>query len=98
MDSAKKTAARITHARTGRRRISSPIFATALGRLYCGHSERVLATRNVQRYKGQVQLVLTSPPFPLSTQKKYGNFQGEAYIEWFAQFAPLLRDYLAPSG
>jgi site-specific DNA-methyltransferase (cytosine-N4-specific) len=46
----------------------------------------------------QVQLVFTSPPFPLNTQKSYGNLQGKKYIKWFASFAPLLKKYLSPTG
>ena len=45
-----------------------------------------------------MQLVLTSPPFPLNEKKKYGNLRGEEYIEWFASFAPLLARTLTPDG
>jgi len=30
--------------------------------------------------KGRVQMVFTSPLFPLKTKKKYDNLQGEEYV------------------
>lgn len=42
--------------------------------------------------------MFTSPPFPLNTKKRYGNLQGEQYIDWFAQFAPLLRNLVRNDG
>ncbi len=80
------------------RRISSPIFQTALGSAYCGDSLRLLQTRPLSARQGQVQLVFTSPPFPLNTKKSYGNLQGEDYIKWFAKFAPLLRKMVTDDG
>ena len=58
----------------------------------------MLKSRRLRENLGKVQLVFTSPPFPLNTKKRYGNLQGEEYIDWFAQFAPLLRDYTTPNG
>jgi site-specific DNA-methyltransferase (cytosine-N4-specific) len=80
------------------RRASKPLYATELGAMYCGLSERVLASRPLRELHGKAQLVFTSPPFPLNTKKRYGNKQGEAYIEWFANFAPLLKKFLTPDG
>lgn len=81
-----------------RRRLSKPIYETQLGAMFCGLSEKVLRSRRLREHQGQVQLVFTSPPFPLNTKKRYGNRQGEDYIKWFARFALLLRDYLTPDG
>jgi site-specific DNA-methyltransferase (cytosine-N4-specific) len=69
-----------------------------LGRLYCGKSEEVLQTRRFLRHKGKVQLVFTSPPFPLNRKKKYGNLSGTAYAQWLAAFASILAGYLTPDG
>src|SRR5947207_1785811 len=63
-----------------------------------GLAEEVLKHRDLDAIRGQVQLVFTSPPFPLNTKKKYGNLQGEEYIEWFAKFAPVLKDMVADNG
>lgn len=34
-----------------------------------------------------VQLVLTSPPFPLTRKKSYGNVKASDYVAWFRPFA-----------
>lgn len=81
-----------------RRWASKAIYETSLGAAFCGDSLKVLRSKRFQRYRGEVQLAFTSPPFPLNTKKRYGNLQGEEYIEWFAQFAPLLRDLVSETG
>jgi site-specific DNA-methyltransferase (cytosine-N4-specific) len=81
-----------------RRWASKSIYETKLGAAFCGDSLKVLRSKRFQQYEGRVQLVFTSPPFPLNTKKKYGNLRGEQYIEWFAQFAPLLRNLVTASG
>jgi site-specific DNA-methyltransferase (cytosine-N4-specific) len=81
-----------------RRQLSRAVYTTSLGSMYCGRSERALRCPRLKERIGTVQLILTSPPFPLKTQKRYGNLEGKAYISWFARFAPLLRDYLTPDG
>lgn len=82
----------------GRRRVSTPVYETELGAAFFGDSRSVLKTKRLQRHAGDVQLVFTSPPFPLNTKKKYGNLQGEEYLEWFAEFAPILRDMVKKDG
>lgn len=47
---------------------------------------------------GKVQLVFTSPPFPLLTPKKYGNKVGDEYLDWLTALAPRLADLLTPDG
>jgi site-specific DNA-methyltransferase (cytosine-N4-specific) len=47
---------------------------------------------------GEIQLVLTSPPFPLKTQEMCGSLQGQHYIDWLASFAVRLRRLLRPDG
>jgi len=81
-----------------RRWASRSIYETELGAAFCGDSLKVLRSKRLQQHQKEVQLVFTSPPFPLNTKKKYGNLQGEEYIEWFSQFAPLFRDFVAPNG
>jgi site-specific DNA-methyltransferase (cytosine-N4-specific) len=80
------------------RLLSTPIYSTALGSMYQGDSKEVLASEGLAHAKGQVQLVFTSPPFPLNTKKRYGNLQGEEYIEWFSDFAPRLTEFLKDDG
>jgi site-specific DNA-methyltransferase (cytosine-N4-specific) len=73
-------------------------YATAAGRLYVGDSAELLKSAALRRQHGQVQLVFTSPPFPLCREKRYGNLRGEAYTEWLASFARPLGDLLTPTG
>lgn len=79
------------------KRIKS-VYTTKYGRMYCGKAEDLLGRYPLTRYRGKVQLIFTSPPFPLNTKKKYGNLQGEEYVEWLASFAPLFKEYLREDG
>lgn len=63
-----------------------------------GFAEQVIGSKRFDKYRGHVQLVLTSPPFPLNRRKRYGNLQGTEYKEWLASFAPIFRDLLTPTG
>jgi len=73
-------------------------YATKYGRMYCGKSEEVLNKWPPNHYKGRVQLVFTSPPFPLNRKKKYGNLKGEEYLRWFASFGLILKEFLTEDG
>jgi site-specific DNA-methyltransferase (cytosine-N4-specific) len=75
-----------------------PYQKTEHGSLYIGKSENLLADTLGKQLKGKVQLIFTSPPFPLNQKKKYGNLSGIEYVEWFTSFAPLLADLLTPDG
>jgi DNA modification methylase len=78
---------------------SQDIYRTDLGSLILGSCERVLCDpRFLKQYKGKVQLIFTSPPFPLNQKKKYGNHQGEAYLNWLSTFGPIFAQYLKPRG
>jgi site-specific DNA-methyltransferase (cytosine-N4-specific) len=74
------------------------VYRTDWGEMIEASAERALTSRLVDEHRGKVQLVLTSPPFPLNKKKRYGNLQGDAYAEWLAQAAPLLRKMLTPDG
>jgi DNA modification methylase len=83
-----------------RRKTSSPfsVYETSRGVAYWGDSLSLLQTKKLRRNAHKVQLIFTSPPFPLNTKKKYGNLQGEEYVEWFANCAPIFRDMVAKDG
>ncbi|MGA2437429.1 MAG: site-specific DNA-methyltransferase [Acidobacteriaceae bacterium] len=68
------------------------------GRLYCTKCEDFLASKNAERLVGKVNLIFTSPPFPLNRKKAYGNLDGEAYVEWLSALAPELAKLLTPAG
>jgi site-specific DNA-methyltransferase (cytosine-N4-specific) len=63
-----------------------------------GLAEDALRSALLDGLRGSVQLVFSSPPFPLNRKKKYGNLTGQDYIEWLAGFAPLLKGFLAEDG
>ena len=74
-------------------------YATPLGRSVLGYAEEVLRNATYRTVlEGKVDLVFTSPPFPLNRKKRYGNEQGEAYISWLAAFAPLFKRILRSEG
>ena len=50
------------------------------------------------RLHGKVDLVFTSPPFPLNRKKRYGNLTGDAYREWLRSLAGPLALLLSPTG
>lgn len=77
---------------------SVPVYSTASGAMYLGQSEDVLRSKPLKKFAGKVQLVMTSPPFPLNTKKAYGNRTQDEYVEWFADFAPILRDMVTEDG
>jgi site-specific DNA-methyltransferase (cytosine-N4-specific) len=71
---------------------------TARGVMYRGFAEDVLQSPFAEKYRRKVQLILTSPPFPLNRKKRYGNRQGKEYVEWLAGFAPLIKNFLTDDG
>jgi DNA modification methylase len=73
-------------------------YETGLGLMYCGRAEDFLRARVADRYRGKVQLIFTSPPFPLNRKKRYGNEQGEKYTEWLKRFAQAFKEFLKPNG
>lgn len=77
---------------------ASTAYTTDRGLMLHGLAEDVLKQQDLDAIRGRVQLIFTSPPFPLNTKKKYGNLQGEEYLQWLTSFGPLFRELLAPDG
>jgi site-specific DNA-methyltransferase (cytosine-N4-specific) len=73
-------------------------YKTALGAAIVGKSEDVLDGPAGKPLHGQVQLVFSSPPFPLNRKKKYGNKEGQAFKKWLSGYAEKLSDLLKPDG
>lgn len=63
-----------------------------------GKSDEILDDGSLARFEGKVNLIFTSPPFPLNRKKRYGNETGEAYIKWLCAFGPLFKKMLTPDG
>jgi len=72
-------------------------YSTKRGVMYWGSSELVLAEK-LSKYAGKVQLIFTSPPFPLNRKKKYGNQKGNDYVDWLCGFASTFAKLLKPDG
>ena len=45
-----------------------------------------------------INLILTSPPFPLTRKKEYGNKSAEEYVNWFMNFAKEFKRILTEYG
>lgn len=76
----------------------SIVFQTKHGVSFHCTAESLLGSPDAEQYHNQVQLIFTSPPFPLNRKKKYGNLSGQAYVDWLADFAPLFRKLLTDDG
>lgn len=77
---------------------SNVAYATPWGRMLHGKSDEILGNGALTCFEGKVNLIFTSPPFPLNRKKRYGNETGESYIRWLCTFGPLFKKMLAPDG
>ncbi len=73
-------------------------YRTSNGGLFQGLFEEIIADPRFKSIEGKVQLIFTSPPFPLNNKKRYDNKQGEEYVEWIASYAPLFKRLLTETG
>lgn len=78
--------------------MATPDFETDLGTYFVADSTKVLKGELGDELGEEVQLVFTSPPFPLNTKKSYGNLTGDEYRKWFSSLAPLFAPLLKPDG
>ncbi|MBI5099019.1 MAG: site-specific DNA-methyltransferase [Nitrospirae bacterium] len=74
------------------------VYKTSFGLMFKGQAGEILSLPTLDRMRGKVQLIFTSPPFPLNRKKKYGNLQGEEYIDWLVNFAAIFRTLLTENG
>lgn len=70
------------------------IYRTKHGRIINGDSEKILNRQDTE----SANLVITSPPFGLVTQKEYGNVSADRYLEWFRPFARQFHRILKENG
>jgi DNA modification methylase len=70
------------------------VFTTDLGTAIFAEAETAVTFIADQ----SLDLILTSPPYPLVTQKSYGGKSPEQYVEWLTSLAAAWKDKLAPSG
>ena len=74
--------------------LPEPLYTTRYGAAYVGDALELL--------KGvpdeSVDLVITSPPFPLQRQKEYGTIPQDKYVDWLLSFADALKRVLKSTG
>lgn len=73
-------------------------YRTDLGEAYCISVEEFIDSTKFDALSGKVDLILTSPPFPLLSPKAYGNRVGEHYSKWLAEIMSSLKVLLRPRG
>lgn len=66
--------------------------------MFVGTVEAALDQPLLQDLRGKVNLIFTSPPFPLVCKKRYGNETGEKYLQWLEGLAPRLAELLTDDG
>jgi site-specific DNA-methyltransferase (cytosine-N4-specific) len=77
------------------RGLGTPLYYTDLGAAYVGDSRDLLKKISTPC----VDLVITSPPFPLQRPKEYGTFAFEnEFVEWFIPFALEVKRVLREKG
>ncbi len=69
-------------------------YTTAFGCIYHADSLDYMKTLTA----GDVNLIMTSPPFGLVRKKAYGNVEAHGYLQWFRPFAEQFRRILADDG
>jgi site-specific DNA-methyltransferase (cytosine-N4-specific) len=77
---------------------TSNYYSTTWGAAYHGNALDLLESID----DGQIDLIVTSPPFALVRQKRYGhrfdNIDSEKYADWFRPFAEQFHRILKPFG
>ena len=69
-------------------------YKTEWGSIYHADSLDYMKTLN----DGEVNLIMTSPPFGLVRKKDYGNVDAHGYLEWFRPFAEQFQRILKDAG
>ena len=73
-------------------------YNTKFGKLFLSTFEDLYNNYLKRYYSKKFDLIITSPPFPLNAKKRYGNFQGNEYKEWFLSLAPIFSNLLSETG
>lgn len=95
---ARKAAERFPSPNSSIRKAVTIGYRTSRGTMYRAKIEDFLESSHAQELQGKIQLIFTSPPFPLNRKKAYGNEEGEVFVNWLASLAPKFKDLLTPSG
>lgn len=81
-------------------KLSKPFkgYRTYLGRYWNASFEEWYDSRYGTDLQGKVNLILTSPPFPLNRKKSYGNLNGDKYLTWLSDLATKFKKILTRNG
>lgn len=71
-----------------------PYYSIGSGSAYLGDSRNLLPNLPDE----SINLIVTSPPFALTSKKEYGNEASEDYVDWFMQFARQYHRVLTSDG
>ena len=72
------------------------LYKTGLGEYYVENCKTKLI--KLKELGVRANLILTSPPFPLNNKKKYSNLNGDEYLKWLSDLAPIFSDILTDNG
>lgn len=70
------------------------VYETDLGKVLWAEAQT--AARSVAN--NSLDLIFTSPPYPLNTQKDYGNLKGKEYLDWLLDHAATWKELLREDG
>lgn len=73
-------------------------YRTKHGVIYHSNIEKFTSSSKSQKYLKCVDLIFTSPPFPLNRKKRYGNATGQEYLNWITSIFKSLLPFLRDSG
>lgn len=73
---------------------SDSAYHTSKGKAYIGDSLKLIT----QLQDNSIDLVMTSPPFALRRQKKYGNVEEAEYVDWIKPFGREVYRVLKETG
>ncbi len=77
---------------------ASVAYKTDLGLMLEAKIEEALRLPPLDSLRAKVNLIFTSPPFPLTKKKRYGNLTGAAYLEWMTKIVKRLAKLITPDG
>lgn len=75
-----------------------PGYKTYRGKYYQTKVEDFLTSKYGKKLESKVDLIITSPPFPLNNKKSYGNLNGDEYLSWLESLAPQLASLITDDG
>ncbi len=70
-------------------------YNTKYWKIYQWDSLNLLSWKLWKELEWKVDLLITSPPFPLNAKKKYWNLQWDEYLNWFISMAPIFSKLLS---